>query len=163
MTTVHYQLTYNEALGTAFRRRVLRPRFWIIQSVDLVVAVALWLAGPPLSYFAFIFAVLALVFPFLLYIAIANRISSTRWVTAPTTLEFDDETLRLSMGDVRNEIRWRAFQRWERGRDHFFLYPGPGPQALTIPVRAFDPAALEHFTGQLALIESRAAAGHAGG
>lgn len=149
MRTIHYQLTHNEAAGTAFRRRMARPSVWAFMAVLLVIALGLALVGSFAREAAPYFAIVALVYPFALYFGLSSAISRAPWLTAPTTLEFDDQGIRMSMGDVANEMRWRVFTRWTRTQEHFFLYPGSGPNALTIPLRAFDPPTLDDFTRRL--------------
>lgn len=149
MPTIHYQLTHNEAVGTAFRRRMAQRGLWAFEGAMLFVALSLTLMGPPGDGYALIFSAIAIAMPFAIYFALSTAISRARWLMRPTTLEFDEKSLRMSMGDVRQEVGWTVFQRWTRTPEHFFLYPGSGPNALTIPVRAFDAATLEDFTRRL--------------
>jgi hypothetical protein len=149
LATVRYQLAQAEAVGAAFRRRMARPALWGFEALLVLVALGLALAGPSASAYAIIFLVIAVAQPFLMYAALSAAVGRVPWLTAPTTLEFDDAGIRMSMGDVANEMRWSVFARWTRTREHFFLYPGAGPNAITIPLRAFDDATLADFTRHL--------------
>jgi hypothetical protein len=87
--------------------------------------------------------------PVLFYFAIARVISGAPWLTAPTTLEFDDAGVRIAAGDVRTELPWYAFRAWSRGREHNIQLFGRTGAPLTVPLRAFDAATLADFTRHL--------------
>lgn len=149
MPTIQYQLTHNEVVGTAFRRRMARPSVWVFMGTLAVVALALALMGRPAIDAAPYFLGIAAVFPFAMYFGLSTAISRAPWLTAPTTLEFDDAGVRMKMGDLGQEMPWRIFLRWSRSPEHLFLYPGRGPNALTVPVHAFDGTTLEEFVRYL--------------
>src|SRR4051795_12527640 len=91
VATIHYQLTYNELLRAAFRRRLRRPVFLAIVGMLLLMALSLALTGPPGSAYALVFLGLALLHPVVLYIALATALARAPWLTAATSLEFDED------------------------------------------------------------------------
>jgi hypothetical protein len=149
VASVRYQLTSGEAVGTAFRRRMLGAPRLALNAFMLVVGVALVLAVPEGRIVGVALIVFVVATPILFYFAIARVISGTPWLTAPTTLEFDDAGVRLAAGDAHLALPWSAFRAWSRGREHIFLLFGRTGAALTVPLRAFDGATLEEFTRHL--------------
>ncbi len=140
MDTVTYEMTASELVHAAFARK-LRDRRFVVNVTIVVLALAVLLAYGVLPV---PFAFLCLAYPplaaFVMYRAITRLVARSPWLTAPTTLRFDERGLRMSAGDYGNEVAWSGFGAWRESPEHYVLYLGRSQAAITLPKRAFDTA-----------------------
>jgi hypothetical protein len=155
--TVRYQMTLQELVHSAFRRKMLTKRRLALLAA-LVAVGALLLAFPVTRSAGFVVILFALLWPLAFRAAIAKLVRRSGILTAPATLAFGDEGLSMVSGDVRIEYGWRAIGRCVEDTGYFFVYLGRSDTALTIPKRAFGPAEMEEFRRHLARVATGAPA-----
>lgn len=156
MDTVTFEMPAGELVHAAFVRKLRERRFLTNVAVVVFAMAALVAFGVLPVPFAFLCLAYPPLAAFALHRAIARFVEQSPWLTAPTTVRFDEHGLRTSAGDFGTEVAWSGFGSWLETRDHFVLYLGRGQAAMTLPKRAFDTAQAQRFLRHAEAIGARA-------
>jgi hypothetical protein len=150
LPTVKYQLTRDELVSSAFRRKVMRPRFLALLAILLLAGFAMLAMGDVLVYVGAFCIAYAFLAPLQLFLALDRFVKGTAWLTAPTTVDFDETGLTISAPGHRFQLAWPSFHSWWETERHVFVSPDQaGETAITIPKGAFAPRELEALYANL--------------
>ena len=146
VTTVSYQMTFDELMQASLRRKLLRPRFLVPLAAIFLAGLALLFIGDAIFYLGMFCIAYAIFVPLQHYHALRRLLKGGAWFTAPTTFSFDDSGVSMEAPGHSLRMAWTAFRSWSESEAHLFLsIDEAGDSAVTIPKRAFDADQMQSF------------------
>ncbi len=112
MGTVRYQLTRDELLATAVRRKLFKRSTVVLDAILVASGLVLVTLPSPQPAYApvlgrFVLVLVPLLYA-LRYLVIRRLVARLTWLTQPTTLEFGPDGLGFAAGDIRSQVGARA-------------------------------------------------------